>query len=93
MPLPKSPALYFCSFTGFTLSLSIKISWAGPSKSSNCPAFMAHKKAQIISPININDMGINKNNISITVISLNYCGIEAKFGDGYLLAKKRKGKG
>jgi len=53
------------SFEEGKLSLSIKISCAGPSKSSNCPALIAHKKAQIINPININDIGINKNNISI----------------------------
>jgi len=53
------------SFDGGKLSLSIKISWAGPSKSSNCPDFIAHKKANTINPININDIGINKKSISI----------------------------
>jgi len=47
------------------LSLSIKISWAGPSKSSNCPELIAHTKAQMINPIRTNEIGINKNSISI----------------------------
>ncbi|EDN68843.1 hypothetical protein BGP_2113 [Beggiatoa sp. PS] len=52
------------------LSLSIKISWAGPSKSSNCPELIAHTKAQIINPIRTNDIGINKNSIPFSIIKL-----------------------